>query len=171
MKNLDYYVQLNLIASDKNTYLSLIQTDISGGRISKQAIDRIRQYPSITEISISGLTQDTFDYFIENYGHQFKAIMFWKCPLVAELSKIELLDQVEYILMRCISGIWKIKAHHPKIIMMQPDIACTCQSQSSNLPPFQSSNPKPLTAKSSNNLRRKCYGKVRATRYKQRARS
>lgn len=97
MKNLGYYVQLNLMASDKNTYLSLIQPDISGGRISKGAIDTIRQYPNITEISISGLTQDTFDYFIENYGHQFKAILFWKCPLVGELGKLELLDQVEYI--------------------------------------------------------------------------
>lgn len=98
MKNLDYYVRLvQSKESGQNTYLSLIQRDISGGRISRQDIDAIKQFPSVTEISISGLIQDTFDYFIKNYGNQFKAIIFWKCPLVADLSKIGLLDKVEYI--------------------------------------------------------------------------
>jgi hypothetical protein len=98
MKNLDYYLSLIYSReSDKNTYLSLIQEDISGGRITRQDIDTIKQFPSITEISISGLTQDTFEYFIENYGNQFKAITFWKCPLVADLSMMSSLDKVEYI--------------------------------------------------------------------------
>ncbi len=98
MKNLDYYIRLiHSKESDENTYLSLIQRDISGGRIARQDIDTIKQFPSVTEISISGLTQNTFEYFIENYGNQFKAITFWKCPLVSDLSKIALLDKVEYI--------------------------------------------------------------------------
>lgn len=97
MKNLEYYLRINSQTADENTYFSLIQDNISGGRISEKDIDVIAQYPDITEISISGLTQDTFDYFIENYGNQFKAINFWKCPLVSDLTRIELLSEVEYI--------------------------------------------------------------------------
>src|SRR5436190_24207199 len=97
MRNLDYYLRLDSKSADKNTYMSLIQRDISGGRIKRQDIDIIQEFPKITEISISGLTQDTFDYFIENYGYQFKAILFWKCPLVGNLKLLASLDHVEYI--------------------------------------------------------------------------
>jgi hypothetical protein len=97
MRNLDYYLRLNSKTADKDTYLSLIQRDISGGRIKKEDIDLLRELPNVTEISISGLTQDTFDYFIENYGDQLRAIIFWKCPLVGDLKRLESLDHVEYI--------------------------------------------------------------------------
>ena len=97
MRNLDYYLRLNSKTADKDTYLSLIQRDISGGRIKKEDIDVLGELPNVTEVSISGLTQDTFDYFIENYGAQLKAIIFWKCPLVGDLKRLELLDHVEYI--------------------------------------------------------------------------
>jgi hypothetical protein len=98
MKNLDYYVQIvHSRASDNDNYLSFIQRDISGGRISKQEIDSIEQYPNANEIAISGLTQDTFEYFVENFGRQFRAIIFWKCPLVQDLEAMAFLDEVEYI--------------------------------------------------------------------------
>src|SRR5688500_12675078 len=99
MKNLDYYVNnpAYLNTSENKSYLSLIQNNISGGRITRQDIDMIRQFPRATEISISGLTQNTFEYFIENYGSQFKAIIFWKCPLVQDLKAMEFLNKVEYI--------------------------------------------------------------------------
>ena len=97
MKKLEYYQKLIPDTEQKDTHLSLIQENISGGKIAQAHIDLIRQHPNVTEISISGLRQDTFDYFIERYGNQFKAISFWKCPLVEDLSKIELLQGVEYI--------------------------------------------------------------------------
>ena len=106
MKNLDYYDEPSLSkAHDQSTYVAL--TDVSGGRIAKDEIDVIREFPSATEIAISGLTQDTFEYFIENYGHQFKAIIFWKCPLVSSLKAMEDLDQVEYIVY-----FWNQRAEH-----------------------------------------------------------
>jgi hypothetical protein len=43
------------------------------------------------------LNQETFDYFIKNYGNQFEVINFWKCPLVNSFSSIELLYNVKYI--------------------------------------------------------------------------
>lgn len=96
MKNLGYYLDpLLSSAPDQGTYLSL--TEVSGGRISKDGINVIREFPNATEIAITGLRQDTFEYFVENYGQQFKAIIFWKCPLVGSLKALEQLDRVEYI--------------------------------------------------------------------------
>jgi hypothetical protein len=98
MKNLDYYLKRILSKTPgRRTYVSLIQRGVSGGRITKDEIDVIREFPDATEIAISGLTQDTFEYFVERYGHQFQAIIFWKCPLVGSLKAMEYLEQVEYI--------------------------------------------------------------------------
>jgi len=94
MKNLNYYTTLvHFESPDPSSYVSLIHSR----RIAKDEIDVIREFPSATEIAISGLTQDTFEYFIENYAQQFKAIIFWKCPRIGNLNAIEALDQVEYI--------------------------------------------------------------------------
>ncbi|EMO55167.1 hypothetical protein LEP1GSC172_2292 [Leptospira noguchii] len=60
--------------------LNLIEDDISGGKILKERMDTIKSNPHAKTIQISGLRQDTFDYFIENYASQFEAIYFWKCP-------------------------------------------------------------------------------------------
>jgi len=106
MKNLDYYDEPIISqASDQSTYVSL--TDVSDGRITKDEIDAIQKFPNATEIALYGLTQDTFEYFVENYGQQFKAIIFWKCPLVGSLKAMEYLDQVEYIVY-----FWNQRAEH-----------------------------------------------------------
>jgi hypothetical protein len=98
MKNLAYYYEPNLSqVPDQDTYVTLLPRDVSSGKITKDEIDVIKDFPSATEIVLYGLTQDTFEYFIENYGQQFKAIIFWKCPLIGNLKAMEHLDQVEYI--------------------------------------------------------------------------
>jgi hypothetical protein len=98
MKNLEYYLYMPFPkVVHKDGYLSLVQYHVSGGLISREDIDSIRQYPDVTEVAISGLTQDTFDYFVEHYGKQLKAISFWKCPRVPDLRKLEWLDQLEYV--------------------------------------------------------------------------
>jgi hypothetical protein len=104
MKNLNYYAtQVHFESPDPSTYVSLIHSR----RIAKDEIDVIKEFPSATEIAISGLAQDTFEYFVETYGQQFKAIVFWKCPLVGSLKAIESLDQVEYIVY-----FWNQRAEH-----------------------------------------------------------
>lgn len=52
--------------------------DIGGGKISIDDIDKLKSYPNIDFVTISGLRQDTFEYFIKTYGNQFKAIRFLK---------------------------------------------------------------------------------------------
>jgi len=104
MKNLNFYTaHVNFESPDPNTYVSLIDTR----RIAKAEIDVIQEFPNATEVAIAGLTQDTFEYFVENYGQQFKVIIFWKCPLVGSLKAMEYLDQVEYIVY-----FWNQRAEH-----------------------------------------------------------
>lgn len=52
--------------------------DISGGVLEKSEIDDIKNHPQVDSIKIMGLKQDTFEYFVEKYGQQFKAIYFFK---------------------------------------------------------------------------------------------
>lgn len=94
-KNLEYY--LNLTSRDDKDHLVLIESNISGGKIAKETIDSIQDYSSLSAITLSGLTQETFEYFIENYGGQFIAINFWKCPRIQDLSSIADLKDLQYL--------------------------------------------------------------------------
>lgn len=51
--------------------------DIGGGTITKKELDIIKRHPEWERISIAGLHQDTFEYFVQTYGRQFKAIYFF----------------------------------------------------------------------------------------------
>lgn len=97
LKNLDFYIKFDGSRTDKN-HLSLIQPETSGGSISHDTIDSIERHPSITEITISGLKQESFEYFISKYGNRFRVITFWKCPRIENLSGIEKLKNIEYLI-------------------------------------------------------------------------
>lgn len=71
--------------------------DIGGGVISIEDIDKLRDYPEIDVVTISGLRQDTFEYFIKTYGHQLKAIRFFKNKFVEDLTLLGTLPQLEYV--------------------------------------------------------------------------
>ena len=69
--------------------------DVSGGVIRKEEIDRIAEYPDAKSVSISGLRQDTFEYFIRTYGQQFRYINFFKNKGVEDWSLLETLPELE----------------------------------------------------------------------------
>lgn len=71
--------------------------DISGGNISIEDIDKLKDHPNIDVVTISGLRQDTFEYFIKTYGHQLKAIRFFKNKFIEDWSLLETLPQLEYL--------------------------------------------------------------------------
>ncbi|MDQ8196384.1 hypothetical protein QEH59_18280 [Coraliomargarita sp. SDUM461004] len=79
-----------------NHTLNLVEAEIGGGRISKKTIDQIESSDS-GFLKISGLTQETFEYFVGNYGGRFTSIEFWKCPLISDLSPLETLGDIEAI--------------------------------------------------------------------------
>ena len=93
MVNLSNYTKANFNEFDIN----LVQKEVDGGEISKEQIDSIGSHPDAKSIVISGLKQDTFDYFVSNYARQFEAISFWKNKSVSDLSSLASLTDVKYI--------------------------------------------------------------------------
>lgn len=71
--------------------------DIGGGKITFADIDRLKDYPDAEVVTISGLQQNTFEYFIKTYGKQLKAIRFFKNKFVEDLSLLGRLPQLEYV--------------------------------------------------------------------------
>ena len=51
--------------------------DIGGGKITISDIDKLKDFPDAEVVTISGLKQETFEYFIRTYGKQLKAIRFF----------------------------------------------------------------------------------------------
>ena len=71
--------------------------DIGGGRISRADIDKLKDHPDAEVVSISGLRQDTFEYFLENYGGRLRAISFFKNKFIEDWSPLGLLPDIEYL--------------------------------------------------------------------------
>lgn len=105
---------------DKNTethtslWLREEKMDIGGGTISIKDIDKLRDYPDTDVVTISGLHQDTFEYFIKTYGKQLKAIRFFKNKLVEDWSLLGTLPDLEYVHFFCnqrISSLWDMSGN------------------------------------------------------------
>lgn len=93
-------VHTSLSIVNENPWMNDIYVPISD-------IDRIKDYPDANVVNIVGLRQDTFDYFIKTYGHQFKAIRFSNLRHIENLSLLGTLPQLEYV---CLSSCWKATA-------------------------------------------------------------
>lgn len=78
--------------------INMVQKEVDGGSVRIDQIDEsISRYPEARSIVISGLNQDSFEYFIQKYGQQFEAISFWKNKLVGDLSCLGKLRNIKYI--------------------------------------------------------------------------
>lgn len=71
--------------------------DIGGGRISISDIDKLENYENIDKVMISGLRQDTFEYFITKYGNRIKYLKLFKNKLVEDFSPLSSLENIIYI--------------------------------------------------------------------------
>lgn len=71
--------------------------DVSGGRITKKEIDQLSRISSMETLQISGLTQDTFEYFITKYGQELRAVRFFKNKLVQDWSLLGSLPELEFV--------------------------------------------------------------------------
>lgn len=83
--------------------------DIGGGTISIEDIDKLNDFPDTDVVTISGLHQDTFEYFIKTYGTQLRAIRFFKNKFVEDWSLLGTLPKLEYVHFfanRRISSLW-----------------------------------------------------------------
>lgn len=85
--------------------------NIGGGTISIEDINKLKDHPNTDVVTVSGLHQDTFEYFIKTYGRQFKAIRFFKNKFVEDWSLLGTLPDLEYIYFfanQKINALWNI---------------------------------------------------------------
>lgn len=83
----------------KKTQLLLCEADadVTGGKITIGDIDKLANYPDVKSVTISGLNQETFEYFIKTYGRQLRFIEFFKNKAVEDWSLLGTLPQLEGI--------------------------------------------------------------------------
>lgn len=82
---------------DKILWLHEAAMDIGGGKISVGEIDVLAEHPEAEAVRITGLRQDTFEYFIKTYGRRLKAIEFFKNKLVEDWFLLGTLPELEYV--------------------------------------------------------------------------
>jgi hypothetical protein len=95
MTNEDFQILCN----HTNEYKTVEQKnrDISGGIITFEEIDKFSEIDSNEKIRVSGLRQDTFEYFIQTQAYRFNVIMFWKNKLVKDWSLLSTLKSAVFI--------------------------------------------------------------------------
>ncbi|TXK84978.1 hypothetical protein [Paenibacillus sp. N3.4] len=63
-------------STESYTWVEQEKRDITGGTITYEEIDKISEYQDTDKLMISGLKQDTFEYFVRTQGHKFRNIEF-----------------------------------------------------------------------------------------------
>jgi hypothetical protein len=71
---------------DQYVWLRQEDMDVGGGRISREDIDKISDHADRSRIMISGLRQDTFEYFVRKYGGELRYVYFFKNKLIEDFS-------------------------------------------------------------------------------------
>lgn len=78
-------------------HASLLQQELNGGKVSAAEIDTLAQQPQATALTIGGLEDKTLAHLVRQFGGQFTAIHFWKCPRLADLSPLEDMPQLTHV--------------------------------------------------------------------------
>lgn len=92
----DNFWDFMAMASFDEPWIHNEKMDVSGGITTIEDIDELAKHPDCDVVTISGLAQDTFEYFIKKYGQQFKAIRFHKNKRVSDWSLLSTLENLEY---------------------------------------------------------------------------
>lgn len=89
------YPPLEPDVKDTQLLLCSPSRDISGGRITIENIDKLADHPDARSVTIMGLDQQTFEYFIQTYGKQLRFIKFFKNKRIEDLSPLADLPELE----------------------------------------------------------------------------
>lgn len=66
-------------------------------KLSTKEVDILQDAPDIKKIRIIGLNQELFDYFINNYAHNYESIFLHQCPRIHDWSGFESLPEIKSI--------------------------------------------------------------------------
>lgn len=70
-------------------HVHLVRPELNGGKVTAQDLDAALESPAVTALTVSGLDQKSFEHLVTRYGTKLRAVHFWKCPRIADLSPIE----------------------------------------------------------------------------------
>jgi hypothetical protein len=87
------------IIDDNSDYIWIHEEkmDVGGGKITISDIDKLENYDNIDKVMISGLRQDTFEYFVSKYGNRIKYLKIFKNKLIEDFSALATLENIIYI--------------------------------------------------------------------------
>ena len=91
----NYPVYHNDRRNNTQLVLKAADADVSGGKIKTSDIDILADYPDVKSVTVFGLSQDTFEYFIKTYGRQLRYISFFKNKSVEDWSLLGELPELE----------------------------------------------------------------------------
>lgn len=97
MNPFDDFISMQFPDNENVFWLHGKKMDIGGGILTREEIDQLEAYSQLNTIRVSGLNQQTFEYFIAKYGKQFKKIHFFKCKLVQDWDCLADLKNLEYL--------------------------------------------------------------------------
>lgn len=83
--------------SDASWFLDLVQPEIGVGKVDVSLFSKIEDSPEATAVRVSGLDQSSFERLVVDYGTQFQAIEFWKCPKLEDLTPLEDLQALRMV--------------------------------------------------------------------------
>lgn len=72
-------------------------------------------HQNVSHVQVSNLTQHEFDEFVLKYGDSFKSIYFFQNTMVKDLSALEKLKNVEYLLfynLRTAKSLWNMSSNN-----------------------------------------------------------
>lgn len=94
----------------------VLKSAVPGVRcIMERDIDVLRKYPYLKTVTVTGLYQDTFEYFIRKFGAQFHAIRFEENPMVEDWTLLGRLPQLSFLSIRGnrhLTSLWDMTYHH-----------------------------------------------------------
>jgi len=91
------YEEFENVNHDEFLWLREENMDIGGGKISRADLDQIQQYPNWDKVMVTGLQQDTFEYFMKTYGDRLRYVSFWKNKSIEDLSILGQYPNLEYV--------------------------------------------------------------------------
>ncbi len=93
----------------------VLKSAVPGVRaIMERDIDVLRQYPYLKTVTVTGLHQDTFEYFVRKFGTQFHAIRFEENPMVEDWSRLGRLNHLSFLCIRGnrhLTSLWDMSYH------------------------------------------------------------
>ncbi len=76
--------------------VDLVSCELGGGKLHSDAFTALDRQPRATAVMVSGLDQDGLAALVETHGARLRAIHFWKCPRLADLTLLEQLPGLEF---------------------------------------------------------------------------